>query len=113
MDILTEAEIDMLLESVQSDLEFVDVEIVIKAHTNVLALDIDDCILPSEGTYFGRVHDTLEILELNLKRIKMMLDKYNMKVFITSSWYIHLTLDTDGNITYKNPYRLSIRVITS
>ena len=35
----------------------------------VLALDIDDCIYPSNNTYFGRFDDAHEILKLNMKRI--------------------------------------------
>lgn len=59
---------------------------------NVLALDIDDAILPSDSNYFGRTNDSLEIFEINLKRLVMILDKYDMEVFITSSWYVILKL---------------------
>lgn len=54
----------------------------------ILALDIDDCIFPSNNSYFGRFDDALDILKLNMKRVKMMLTKYDMQVFITSSWFI-------------------------
>lgn len=65
----------------------------------IIALDIDDCIFPSNGTYFGRVDDNHIILEANLKRIKMMIEKYGMLVYITSSWHSILRLE-DNNIFY-------------
>jgi len=68
---------------------------------NIICLDIDDCILPSNVNYFGKTDDALHILEINLKRLKMILDKYEMKVFITSSWYILLELDSK-NIILKS-----------
>jgi hypothetical protein len=37
----------------------------------ILALDIDDCIFPSNNSYFGRLDDALDILKLNMKRVKM------------------------------------------
>jgi hypothetical protein len=66
----------------------------------ILALDIDDCVFPSNNTYIGRMKDAHKILKLNMKRIKMMIEKYNMKVFITSSWFSILILE-DGKIEYK------------
>lgn len=66
----------------------------------ILCLDIDDCIFPSDNTYFGRTDDSLEVLKLNLKRIKMIFEKYDIKVFITSSWSIILKLE-GLNILYK------------
>ena len=67
----------------------------------VIALDFDDCILPSNSTYFGRVDDDLKLFELNLKRLKMMIDKYNIQgVFITSSWSSILELK-NGLISLK------------
>jgi hypothetical protein len=60
---------------------------------NIIALDIDDCILPTDVNYFGRTDDSLDIFEINLKRLKMIIEKYDFKVFITSSWYSLLSLD--------------------
>jgi len=54
---------------------------------NLICLDIDDCILPSNQNYFGKTTDALEIFEINLKRLVMILEKYNLKLFMTSSWY--------------------------
>lgn len=65
----------------------------------ILALDIDDCIFPSNNSYFGRLDDALDILKLNMKRIKMMLTKYDMRIFITSSWSINLNL-INNNLEY-------------
>jgi len=65
----------------------------------ILALDIDDCIFPSNQTYFGMTDDNLLLLEINLKRIVLMLNKYDMKVFITSSWYSILKLK-DNELLY-------------
>ena len=69
--------------------------------SNIICLDIDDCVLPSDINYFGRTHDSLHILEINLKRLAMILEKYDMKVFITSSWYMLLSLD-DGELGFKS-----------
>lgn len=67
----------------------------------ILALDIDDAIYPSDNSYFGRMDDAHQILEMNMKRIAMMLEKYNMQVFITSSWYSILILNDDLTIDYE------------
>jgi hypothetical protein len=55
--------------------------------TNLICLDIDDCIFPSNQNYFGKTTDALKVLEINLKRLVMILEKYNLKLFMTSSWY--------------------------
>lgn len=68
---------------------------------NIIALDIDDCILPSNNNYFGRTEDDLQILEINLKRLRMIIEKYNFEVFITSSWYSILELN-DGYLKLKS-----------
>ena len=68
----------------------------------VIALDFDDCILPSNSNYFGRTNDALVLLEINLKRLKLILDKYNAKVVITSSWYSQLTLNSFNEINLKD-----------
>jgi hypothetical protein len=68
----------------------------------IITLDIDDCIFPSDNTYFGRTNDSLKILEINMRRIEMMIKKYNMLVYITSSWYSILKLE-GNNIIYNNP----------
>jgi len=66
---------------------------------NIIALDIDDCILPTDVNYFGRTEDSLDVFEINLKRLRMIIEKYDFKIFITSSWYILLSLD-------ENEFRL-------
>lgn len=68
---------------------------------NIICLDIDDCIFPTNNTYIGRLDDNLIILEMNLKRIKILLDKFNALIYITSSWYSILKLE-NNNIFYKN-----------
>jgi len=67
---------------------------------NIICLDIDCTILPSDVNYFGRTEDSLHILEINLKRLRMIIEKYDFKVFITSSWYMLLSLK-DGNLGLK------------
>ena len=62
---------------------------------NIICLDIDDCILPTNNNYFGRTDDDIQILEINFKRLRMIMDKYDMKVFITSSWAHILELEGD------------------
>ncbi len=59
----------------------------------IIALDIDDCIYPSNVNYFGLTNDDFEMLEINLKRLVMILDKYNMMVFMTSSFYSRVRLE--------------------
>ena len=78
---------------------------------NIIALDIDDCILPTNVNYFGMTDDADAIFEINLKRLEMIIEKYNMKVFITSAWYSILTLENgildlkyhkkEGNSTFR------------
>lgn len=68
----------------------------------IICLDIDGSILPSNNTYFGQVDDNFQILELNMKRIQMMANKYNMKVFITAAFYSSLILDDNGKVNLKN-----------
>ena len=68
---------------------------------NVICLDIDDCILNSNITYAGNPEDDLEILELNLKRIVKIIQKWDCKIFITSAWYSILKLE-DNNLIYDN-----------
>lgn len=70
----------------------------------ILALDIDDCIFPNNNSYFGRLDDNLEILKMNMKRIQMMIEKYKIQIFITSSWHTHLTLNSDLTISYNNRF---------
>lgn len=73
----------------------------------ILCLDIDDCILPSSHTYLGRFDDSHEILKLNMKRISAMLKKYDMQVFITSSWYSVLNIQEDGTLGYEREDRVN------
>lgn len=66
----------------------------------IIALDIDDCILPTNVNYFGMTDDAEIMLEVNLKRLRMICQKWNMKVFITSSWYVLLKFE-EGDLTLK------------
>ncbi len=70
---------------------------------NIIALDFDDCILPSDQNYFGTTDDSLILLEINCKRIKMIIEKYDMQIFITSAWVSILKL-VGNNIEFKNGY---------
>ena len=65
---------------------------------NIIALDIDDCIFPTDQNYFGQTSDSLQMLEINLKRLVMICEKYNMNIFITSAWYSIMTFK-DGILT--------------
>ena len=67
---------------------------------NIIALDIDDCILPSDQNYFGTTDDSLLLLEINCKRLRMICDKYNMQIFLTSAWVSILKLD-GNDINFK------------
>lgn len=72
----------------------------------ILCLDIDDCLLPSENTYIGRFDDSHELLKLNMKRIDAMLRKFDMHVFITSSWYSILHIKDDSTLGYDREHRI-------
>ena len=64
---------------------------------DLICLDIDDCIFPNNNNYFGKTEDSLQILEINLKRLVMILEKYNLKLFMTSSWYHLYDYDSGCN----------------
>ena len=67
----------------------------------VLCLDIDDCLIPASSTYFGRFDDTLDIMAANMRRIKAMIEMFDMGVFITSSWYLTLKIDENNLLHYR------------
>ena len=68
----------------------------------VLCLDIDDCIFPGNSFFFGETkpNDNFNVLELNMKRIGMMCEDYDIGIFITSAWYNRFIID-DGNLVLK------------
>lgn len=68
----------------------------------IICLDIDDCIFLNRNTWVCDMEDNMEVLEINLKRIQKILDFYDAKIFITSSWYSILKLE-NSNIIYDNP----------
>jgi hypothetical protein len=52
---------------------------------NIICLDFDDCILPNP-TFAGLTRNeelSYSIFENNIKIIKLLCEKYNMKIFIT------------------------------
>ena len=67
----------------------------------IICLDIDDCIFLNANTWVCDMADNMEMLEINLKRLQKILDFYNAKIFITSSWYSILKLE-GNNIIYDN-----------
>lgn len=67
----------------------------------IFALDIDDCIFLNNNTWCCKMNDNMEILEINLKRLQKLLNNYDAKVFITSSWSTILKLE-NNNIIYDN-----------
>jgi len=72
---------------------------------NIIALDIDDSILPSDQNYFGNADDSLKMLEINCNRLKVIIDKYDMKIHLTSSWVTILNLkDNCINFKYKRNF---------
>lgn len=77
----------------------------------ILALDIDDCLWPSNQTWLGTTNDSIQILETNMVRIKMTLDlakHLNAKIFITSSWSSILEIENNSLIfksSYSKPYQ--------
>ena len=67
----------------------------------VCCLDFDDCIFPSDINYFGKTDDSLTLLEINLKRLELIIKQYNCKVFITSSWCSIMTF-SNGVLTLND-----------
>ena len=73
-----------------------------KTKNNVIALDIDDCILPNDRSWFGETNDSLEILEINLKRLILIINKYDFEINIISSWTSNLNyIEETRSIEYK------------
>lgn len=68
----------------------------------IICLDIDDCIFLNRNTWVCDMADNMDMLEINLKRLQKILDFYNAKIFITSSWCSILKLE-NNNIIYDNP----------
>jgi len=68
----------------------------------IISLDIDDSILPSEQTYFGKTDDALALLEINLKRLVLMCENLNMEIFIISAWSSNLKTDENKNLMIKD-----------
>jgi hypothetical protein len=55
----------------------------------IIALDFDGCIFPNTANYdWNCTEYALEQLELNLKILRRYINKQNIKIFITSSWYM-------------------------
>ena len=63
---------------------------------NIICLDIDDCIFINDSTYAGEAEDALDLLEINLKRLLLIINKWDFKVFITSSWFSILILEENN-----------------
>jgi len=68
---------------------------------NILCLDIDDALLPAKNFFVGTNDDVFDVFEMNMKRIHMFIEKYDMGVFITSSWYTRFTIDNGNDLGYK------------
>lgn len=67
----------------------------------IILLDIDDTILPSVQTHAGVIHDNKIIFDLNIKRLKLLCEKFDLDIAILSDWSLHikrvkLTIDGDA-----------------
>lgn len=78
----------------------------------IITLDIDDCILPNNKTFIGNYDDNLTLLEINLKRIYNIIQKYKAKVFITSSWHYLLKLRKD-KLKIKEKYSFTLEELNA
>jgi len=67
----------------------------------ILCIDIDDAIYPTEQTHIGKISDSIDILKINMNRIKVILNTYDMYVFFTSSWSSILSINIDNTISYE------------
>ena len=74
---------------------------------DIILLDIDDCIFPSNQTHFGTTNDALDILEINCKRLNMICSKFNLKIQIISSWSNSALLYEDNQLIYPE-YKLQL-----
>lgn len=69
----------------------------------IICLDIDDCIFSPNVLLLDGLEDSYEILKINLKRLRMLIEKYQAKIFITSSWYVRFKLENNRIIPkYKS-----------
>lgn len=72
-----------------------------KSNTIIL-LDIDDCILPSRQTHAGLVNDHESIFLININRLRMICEKWDIKIGILSSWCTLLDIETPGKVICKS-----------
>lgn len=65
---------------------------------NFILLDIDDCIFPNPNLWCGvsEHEDDFKIAEINIKRLKLVCEKWNIKICIISSMYSSMVLKEDG-----------------
>jgi hypothetical protein len=73
--------------------------------STIILLDIDDCILPSRQTHAGLVNDHESIFLININRLRMICEKWNIKIGILSSWASNLYLDESRDIICKSSNR--------
>ena len=67
----------------------------------IILLDIDDTILPSVQTHAGVIQNKKIIFDLNIKRLKLLCEKFDLDIAILSDWSLHikrvkLTIDGDA-----------------
>lgn len=65
---------------------------------NYILLDIDDCIFPNCNLWCGQgdPKDDLIIAEINIKRLKLICEKWDLKICIISSMASSFILKEDG-----------------
>ena len=71
----------------------------------IILLDIDDCILPSVSTHSGIINDNESIFLININRLRMICEKWDIKIGILSSWAENLDIGIDGNVICKSSNR--------
>jgi len=73
----------------------------------ILAIDIDDSLLPSNSNYFGTTDDALQMFEINLKRLEMIANKYECMFYMLSDWTIRM-LVKDKEIKFVTPIHKTV-----
>ncbi len=73
---------------------------------NYILLDIDDCIFPNPNLWCGMSdhEDDFKIAEINIKRLKLICEKWDIKICIISSMYSSMEIKEDGVHPRKDTY---------
>ena len=63
---------------------------------NIILLDIDDCVIPSISTHAGIIRDNIDMFKINLNRLQVICERFDLKIGIISSWCHKFWIDENG-----------------